>query len=51
MNKYALKNSFGETITYTIANSLIEAQEYFSKIKRLNLYDLLTIFDVVRVDE
>lgn len=49
MNRYALKNSIGETISYTMANSLIEAQEYFAKIKKLGLNQLLEIFIVVEV--
>jgi len=41
MNRYALKNSIGETISYTMANSLIEAQEYFTEVKKLSLNQLV----------
>lgn len=51
MNKYALKNNHGEAISYTTANSLIEAQEYFAEVKKLSLNNLLQIFIVVKVDE
>ncbi len=49
MNKYALKNNMGETISYTMANSLIEAQEYFAEVKKLGLNQLLEIFIVVEI--
>ena len=50
MNRYALKNSIGETISYTMANSLIQAQEYFAEVKKIGLNQLLQIFIVVEVE-
>lgn len=50
MNRYALKNSIGETISYTTANSLIQAQEYFAEVKKIGLNQLLEIFIVVEVE-
>lgn len=51
MNRYALKNSIGETISYTMANSLIEAQEYFTEVKKLSLNQLVEIFTIVEVSQ
>ena len=50
MNRYALKTFSSETIAYTTAGSLIEAQEYFAEVKKLSLTQLLMIFIVVLAD-
>jgi hypothetical protein len=49
MNKYALKNRTGEIISYTKADSLFEAREFFSNIKKLDVKSLLKIFIVEMV--
>jgi hypothetical protein len=49
MKKYVLKTKLGETINHTFTNSIEEAQTYFSKIKYLDVNQLLKIFIVEEV--
>lgn len=49
MKKYTLKTNIGEPISYTFANSIEEAQNFFSKIKNLKINKLLEIFIVEEV--
>lgn len=49
MKRYTLKTKTGESISYTFANSIEEAQIFFSKIKKIELNTLLEIFIVEEV--
>jgi hypothetical protein len=49
MNKYALETRGGEKFSYVFANSLDEAKEIFSSIKKLPINVLLEIFVISRV--
>jgi len=44
MTKFYLKTKSGETINFTFAFSLGEAESKFSRIKLLEIKDLLEIF-------
>jgi hypothetical protein len=49
MKKYALETRGGEKFSYVFANSLDEAKEIFSSIKKLPIKVLLEIFVISRV--
>lgn len=49
MKKYTLKNNFGESISYTFADSIEEAQVFFSKMKNLEINKLLKIFTIEEI--
>ena len=49
MNKFELKTKMGETVIYTYANTLFDAQEKLVRIKVLPIKELLDIFIIEQV--
>lgn len=49
MNKFELKTKMGETVIYTYANTLFDAQEKLARIKVLPIKELLEIFIIEQV--
>jgi len=49
MKKYVLKSRDGEIIMTTNAESLFEAQDYFSGIKKLEVRELFKIFTIEEI--
>jgi hypothetical protein len=46
IEKFILKTKNGEILSTTKAENAYEAIDYFAKVKKLSVSDLLSIFDV-----